>query len=177
MAHLTPKIWMSRALDEARLAQEHGDVPVGAVVVRDGDIIARGHNRREADQDPTAHAELLAISAASRVLGSWRLERCALYVTLEPCAMCAGAIVLSRLPELIYGAADAKAGAAGSVFDLVRESRLNHRVDVTSGVLADDCGGLLTSFFRSARVRSRAEGPRWGGKQAATLPDRPGGVA
>ena len=168
---------MSRALDEARLALEHSDVPVGAVVVRDGDVIAGAHNRREADQDPTAHAELLAIRAASRVVGSWRLDGCTLYVTLEPCAMCAGAIVLSRLPVLVYGAADPKAGAAGSVFDLVREPRLNHRVDVTAGVMADECGGLLTSFFREARLRSRDDGPRWTGKQAATLPDRPGGVA
>ena len=177
MAQLTHKIWMSRALDEARLAVDHGDVPVGAVVVADGEVIATGHNRREVDGDPTAHAELLAVRAAARTLGSWRLDGCALYVTLEPCTMCAGALVLARLPELIYGAADPKAGAAGSLYDLVREPRLNHRVDVVDGVLADECGEILTTFFRAARARSRSDGPRWTRPAAANLPDRPGGVA
>ena len=177
MAQLTSKIWMSRALDEAREALAHGDVPVGAIVVRDGEVIAAAHNRREVDQDPTAHAELLAVRQAAGVVGSWRLDGCALYVTLEPCAMCAGALVLARLPDLVYGAADPKAGAAGSVFDLVREPRLNHRVDVTPGVMAAECGEVLTAFFRAARTRSRADGPRWSAAQAATLPDRPGGVA
>lgn len=118
-------------------------------------MIAAAHNRREVDRDPTAHAELLAVRAAAAAIGSWRLDGCTLYVTLEPCAMCAGAMVLARLPALVYGADDPKAGAAGSVFDLVRDPRLNHRVQVTSGVLADECGQLLTRFFRARRARSR----------------------
>ncbi len=162
MAQLTHKIWMARALDEARLALDHGDVPVGAVVVRDGEIIARAHNRREVDQDPTAHAEVLAIRAAAEAVGSWRLESCALYVTLEPCTMCAGALVLSRVPELVYGASDPKAGAAGSLFDLVREPRLNHRLEVVDGVMAAECGEVLRAFFAAARARARSAGPRWG---------------
>ena len=161
MAQLTHKLWMGRALDEARLALEHGDVPIGAVVVRDGEIIAAAHNRREVDQDPTAHAEMLAIRDAAEVVGSWRLEGCTLYVTLEPCTMCAGALVLARVPELVFGADDPKAGAVGSLYDLAREPRLNHRVEVESGVLGTECGALLTDFFRAARVRSRSDGPRW----------------
>ena len=177
MAQLTHKLWMGRALEEARLALEHGDVPVGAAVVRDGEILALAHNRREADQDPSAHAELIAVRAAAATLGSWRLEGCALYVTLEPCTMCAGALVLARLPLLVYGAKDPKAGAVDSLYDLVREPRLNHRVEVVEGVLADECGDLLRDFFRAARARSRTDGPRWSGPGAATLPDRSGGVA
>ena len=171
MAQLTHKLWMSHALDQARLARDHGDVPVGAVVVRDGEIIARAHNRREVEQDPTGHAELLAIQGAASVLGSWRLERCALYVTLEPCTMCAGAIVLARIPELVIGTNDPKTGAAGSLFDLVREPRLNHRVELTTGVLADESAELLRAFFQAARSRSKAGGPRWAPQQAATLSD------
>lgn len=177
MAQLTHKIWMSRALDEARLATEHGDVPVGAVVVRDGGIVAVGRNRREADQDPTAHAEILAVREAAAVLGSWRLDGCTLYVTLEPCTMCAGALVLARLPALVYGAADPKAGAAGSLYDLVREPRLNHAVTVVDGIMAAECGEVLTAFFRAARTRSKEHGPRWTPAETATLPDRSGGVA
>ena len=177
MAQLTHKIWMSRALDEARLAQTHGDVPVGAVVVRDGEVIATGHNRREVDQDPTAHAELLAVRAAAAAVGSWRLDGCTLYVTLEPCTMCAGALVLARLPELVFAATDPKAGAAGSVYDLVREPRLNHRMEVTSGVMGSEAGELLKAFFAAARARSKQSGPRWRPAGAATLPDRTGGVA
>ena len=177
MAQLTHKIWMDRALDEARLALDHGDVPVGAVVVADGEVIAAAHNRREVDADPTAHAELLAVRAAAAHLGSWRLENCSLYVTLEPCTMCAGALVLARLPELVYGARDPKAGAAGSLYDLVREPRLNHRVDVVEGVLADECGQVLTAFFQAARARSRADGPRWRAPAAGSLPGESGGVA
>ena len=177
MAQLTHKIWMARALDEARAALEHGDVPVGAVVVSDGQIIATGHNRREVDADPTAHAEMIAVRAAAKTLGSWRLEGCSLYVTLEPCAMCAGALVLARLPELVYGTTDPKAGAAGSVFDLVREPRLNHRMAVVEGVSAAESAELLKAFFAEARTRSRQSGPRWTPPVAATLPDRPGGVA
>jgi len=148
---------MRRALAEADLAAVGGDehepdVPVGCVVLdRDGTVIATGHNRREADHDPTAHAETVAIRAAGRALGSWRLDGCTLVVTLEPCAMCAGAIVLARLARLVYGAADPKAGACGSVLDVTGERRLNHRVAVTSGVLEADCGELLREFFRRKR--------------------------
>lgn len=172
MAQLTHKLWMDRAITQAKLARVLGDVPVGAVIVRDGRVIAAAHNRREVDQDPTAHAELLVIRAAARVLGSWRLEDCTLYVTLEPCAMCAGATVLARLPELVYGAADPKAGAAGSLFDIPRDERLNYRVEVTGGVLAEECGELLTRFFRARRASSRPTA------DTATLPStRNGGVA
>jgi tRNA(adenine34) deaminase len=155
MAQLEHRIWMGRALEQARLALATDDVPVGAVVVRDGDVIAKAANRREADQDPTAHAEILAVRAAAAALGSWRLERCALYVTLEPCTMCAGALVLARLPLLVYGAPDPKAGAAGSLYNLVQEPRLNHRLDVVPGVLADDCGRLLVRFFQARRGATR----------------------
>lgn len=159
VAQLTHKLWMDRALAQARQAAATGDVPVGAVVVRAGQVIAAAHNRREAEQDPTAHAELLALREAAGVLGSWRLDGCTLYVTLEPCTMCAGALVLARLPALVFAAKDPKAGAVGSLYDVARDSRLNHRVEVTGGVLAEECGALLTGFFRSKRTRSpRDEG-------------------
>lgn len=140
---------MRLALDEAVLAPDTGDVPVGAVVLGpDGAVLGRGRNEREATGDPTAHAEVLAIRAAARTVGGWRLRGCTLLVTLEPCTMCAGAIVLSRLDRVVYGATDPKAGAAGSLWDLVRDRRLNHRPEVIHGVLAADCGRLLTDFFR-----------------------------
>ena len=145
--------WMREALAGARRAATHGDVPVGAVIVKEGLVISRGRNRRELDHDPTAHAEVVAIRRAARKLGSWRLDGCRLFVTLEPCAMCAGAIVLSRLPTLIYGASDPKAGFVGSLGDLCREPRLNHRVEVISGVLGADCGKILVDFFRERRLR------------------------
>ncbi len=148
--------WMREALAAARRAPAHRDVPVGAVVVKDGAVLARAHNRREADRDPTAHAEVIAIRRAARRLGTWRLDGCTLYVTLEPCAMCAGAIVLARLPRLVFGAADPKAGFAGSLGDLCRDERLNHRVRVTSGVQAAECGAMLKAFFREKRAASRA---------------------
>jgi tRNA(adenine34) deaminase len=157
MAQLTHRVWMDRALQQARLAVDHDDVPVGAVVVRQGEVLAEAHNRREVDADPTAHAEILVLRAAAAALGSWRLEGCTLYVTLEPCAMCAGALVLARLPALVYAATDPKAGAVGSLYDIAREPRLNHQVEVESGVLADECGDLLQRFFRSRRAPSRAE--------------------
>ncbi len=147
---------MRDALGSARRALVHGDVPVGAAVVKDGFVIARGRNARERDGDPTAHAEIVAIRRAAKKLGSWRLSGCTLYVTLEPCAMCAGAMVLARLPRLVYGAADPKAGFTGSLGDLVRHPRLNHRVDVTAGVLEAECGRILVEFFRDRR----AEKPR-----------------
>jgi tRNA(adenine34) deaminase len=143
--------FMRLAIREAERALEHEDVPVGAVIVRDGEVAGIGHNERELRQDPTAHAELLAIREAARTLGSWRLLECVLYVTLEPCAMCAGAIVLARLPRVIYGASDPKAGAAGSVLDILGEPRLNHRPEVGAGLLADVSAALLRDFFGSRR--------------------------
>jgi tRNA(adenine34) deaminase len=142
---------MRAALREARASEARDEVPVGCVIVHDGMIVGRGHNQVEALQDATAHAEVLAIGAASNALGSWRLADCTLYVTLEPCAMCAGAIVLARLGRLVYGAADPKAGACGSVLDVIGERRLNHRVAVTRGVLEPECGELLRAFFRRKR--------------------------
>ena len=148
----TDERWMRDALaaaDEARLA---GEVPVGALVVRDDEVIGRAGNRTLRDQDPTAHAESLAIRAAAQALGSWRLEGCTLYVTLEPCAMCAGAIVLARMPRVVFGAWDEKAGMAGSVGDLLRHPRLNHRPEVRGGVLGDECGAVLREFFQARRA-------------------------
>jgi tRNA(adenine34) deaminase len=143
---------MREALAEARAALGTGDVPVGAVVVGpDGEVLARGRNAREATGDPTAHAEVLALRAAAERLGRWRLDGCTLVVTLEPCAMCAGAVVLARVPRLVLGAWDPKAGACGSVHDLVRDRRLNHRVEVVGGVLEDECGALLREFFAGRR--------------------------
>jgi tRNA(adenine34) deaminase len=146
--------WMREALAVARDAQRDGEVPVGAVVVRDGDMIAGAANRTIRDQDATAHAEILAIREASRLLGSWRLSRCTLYATLEPCAMCAGALVLARTARVVFGAWDEKAGMAGSVGDVLRHPRLNHRPEVRGGVLADECGALLREFFGARRSKS-----------------------
>lgn len=153
--------FMAQALDEARAALRHDDVPVGAVVVRGEEVLARAHNRREADADPTAHAELLAVRAAARALGSWRLDGCTLYVTLEPCFMCAGALVNARLPRLVFGATDPKAGAVGSLADVPRDARLNHRLLVTSGVAAEACGAVLKAFFAARRgPRDAGDPPR-----------------
>jgi tRNA(adenine34) deaminase len=148
---------MRAALREAQASAERDEVPVGCVIVHEGLVIGRGHNQVEGLADATAHAEIVAIGAASSALGSWRLSECTLYVTLEPCAMCAGAIVLARLGRLVYGAADPKAGACGSVLDVIHEPRLNHRVDVTSGVLAEACGELLREFFAAKRRASAAK--------------------
>lgn len=142
---------MRLALAEARAALITGDVPIGAVAVRHGQVISSGRNRREADHDATAHAELIALQGASRALGRWRLDDVTLYCTLEPCAMCAGAMVLARLGRLVYGAIDLKAGMAGSIDDLLRHPRLNHRVDVSGGLLADECAALLHDFFTRLR--------------------------
>jgi tRNA(adenine34) deaminase len=142
---------MNEALALARDAAVHDDVPVGALVVRNGEIIGRGANRTVRDQDPTAHAEVLAIRQAAAASGNWRLESCEMFVTLEPCAMCVGAIVLARLDRVTFGAWDEKAGMAGSVGDLLRHPRLNHRPEVVSGVLADECGQLLRDFFATRR--------------------------
>ena len=143
--------FMLLAIREAERALEHDDVPVGAVIVSDGEVLASGHNERELRQDPSAHAELLAIREAARTLGSWRLLDCVLYVTLEPCAMCAGAIVLARIPRVIYAASDPKAGAAGSVLDVLAEPRLNHRPEVAGGLFSDESSALLRDFFASRR--------------------------
>ncbi len=145
---------MREALRTARRALLHGDVPVGAVIVHNGAVIARGHNRREVDKDPTAHAEFLAIRKAARKLGDWRLTGCTLYVTLEPCAQCAGAIVLARIPRVVYGAADPKAGFAGSLGNLCQDQRLNHRVELEAGVLAVESSQLLREFFRARRKKT-----------------------
>ena len=150
--------YIRNALDLARDAAKRNEVPVGAVVVRNGAIIGAATNRTVRDQDPTAHAEVLAIREASAKLDSWRLDDCTLYVTLEPCAMCAGAVILSRMKRVVFGAWDEKAGMAGSVGDLLRHSRLNHKPEVRGGVLAQECGALLEEFFqthRSAEVSTR----------------------
>ncbi len=142
---------MRLAMREAELAVAHDDVPVGAVVVARGEVIGAGHNERELRQDPSAHAEMIALRDAARHLGTWRVLDAVLYVTLEPCAMCAGAIVLARVPRVVYGCTDPKAGAAGSVLDVLAEPRLNHRPAVAGGLLADECAGLLRAFFASRR--------------------------
>jgi tRNA(adenine34) deaminase len=143
--------WMRVALAEGERAAALGEVPVGAVVVLEGEVIGRGYNRRETDRDPLAHAEVLAIRDAARSIGGWRLEGTTLYVTLEPCAMCAGALVLARVDRLVFGAGDPKAGWCGSLGDLVRDPRLNHRLEVTRGVLEVECGDRLREFFRGLR--------------------------
>ena len=150
--------WMQHALAEARSAYNEDEVPVGAVVIRDGRIIGRGHNRIEGLQDPTAHAEILAIGAAASAVKSWRLEGASIYVTVEPCSMCAGALVLSRMKRLVFGARDPKTGACGSVLNIVQNARLNHRVEVTEGVLADEASRLLQAFFRQLRRGELKEG-------------------
>ena len=142
---------MGLAIEQARLAEAAGDVPIGAVIAKDGEIIAAEHNRRIIDADPTAHAEMLAIRSAAEAVGDWRLDGCTLAVTLEPCCMCAGAIVLARLARLVYGAADPKAGAVDTLFQICTDERLNHRVEVISGVQAGECGQMLTEFFRAQR--------------------------
>ncbi|HEY9429385.1 MAG TPA: tRNA adenosine(34) deaminase TadA [Gemmatimonadaceae bacterium] len=146
--------WMRRALEEARGALARGDVPVGAVIVRAGELLSASANRTVADGDATAHAEVLAIREASRAHESWRLDDCTLYVTLEPCAMCAGALVLSRMERVVFGAWDEKAGMSGSVEDLLRHPRLNHRPQVRGGVLGAECGALLSEFFAGRRAKS-----------------------
>jgi tRNA(adenine34) deaminase len=144
---------MEAALTEARAAAAIGEVPIGAVVVREGEVVGGGHNRRETDGDPLAHAEILAIRQAAGVVGGWRLSGCTLYVTLEPCAMCAGAIVAARIERLVYGPADPKAGFCGSLGNLVQDPRLNHRLDVTYGVLAEESAALLRGFFAGLRLK------------------------
>lgn len=142
---------MRLALEEAVAAEAHGDVPIGAVVVRDGEVIARRHNERELTGDPTAHAEVLALRDAAAVVGHWRLLDCTLYVTLEPCVMCAGALVNARIGRVVYGATDPKAGAVASLYEVCADERLNHRPPVEHGVLAEECGALLKAFFAARR--------------------------
>jgi tRNA(adenine34) deaminase len=152
-SHFFPRdeYFMRLALREAERATEHDDVPIGAVLVHEGEVLATGRNERELRQDPTAHAEVLALREAAEKLGTWRVLESVLYVTLEPCAMCAGAIVLARVPRVVFGAWDPKAGAAGSVLDVLAQPQLNHRPEVAGGLLAEECGALLSSFFASRR--------------------------
>ena len=146
------KAFMELALEEARAALEHDDVPIGCVIARGDEVLARAHNARERDADPTAHAEILALRAAAHAIGSWRLEGCSVYVTLEPCVMCAGAIVLSRVEALVYGAPDPKAGAVRSLYNVADDARLNHRVRVTAGLLEQESGELLRAYFSAKRA-------------------------
>jgi tRNA(adenine34) deaminase len=151
--------YMRAAIEEAQKAAAIGEVPIGAVIVRDGEIVGRGYNLRETRKDPTLHAEMIAIREASERLGGWRLIGCTLYVTLEPCPMCAGAIVQSRIEQVVYGAVDPKAGCAGTLMNLLEEPRFNHQVPVVEGVLALECGQLLTDFFRSLRKKRKSAPP------------------
>jgi tRNA(adenine34) deaminase len=148
---------MEQALEQARLAAEAGEVPVGAVVVRDREIVGRGHNRNLLDNDPTAHAEIVALRQAAERLGNHRLSGCVMFATIEPCAMCAGAMIHARLARLVYGASDPKAGAGGSVLAVLNHPKLNHQMEVTSGVLADKCSEILTSFFHGRRKQNQIE--------------------
>ena len=149
--------YMELAFAAAQRARELGEIPVGAVIVHNGEVIATAHNRRELDQDSTAHAEMIAIRAAAEVLGSWRMIGASLYVTLEPCTMCAGALVLARVDRLVFGCRDPKAGAVRSLFEIVEDERLNHRVEVVEGVSKDRCSALLTEFFAGIRARKKKE--------------------
>jgi len=147
--------FMRVAIEAAKIAEDNGDVPIGAVIVHQNQIIGKAYNQREQLKDPTAHAEIVALTQAAAFRQSWRLDGCTMYVTLEPCPMCAGALVLSRMDRLVYGCHDPKAGACGSLYDIVRDERLNHRLTVTSGVLADECSRLLQDFFKPRRPDSQ----------------------
>jgi tRNA(adenine34) deaminase len=153
---MSDEFWMHAALEEARLAELHADVPVGAVIVKEGQIIGRGHNRRESDHDPTAHAEIIAIRQAAQFIGHWRLEAATLYCTLEPCPMCAGAMVLARLPVLVFATTDPKGGAGGSVMNVIQHPQLNHQVEVRQGCCQAESAQLLVNFF----AKLRAEGQK-----------------
>ena len=144
--------YMRAAIEAAKIAEENGDVPIGAVIVYKGQIIGRAYNQREQLADPTAHAEIIALTQAAAFLESWHLHDCTMYVTLEPCCMCAGALVLSRIDRLVYGCDDPKSGACGSLYNIVEDTRLNHRLKVTSGILAEDCGQQLQEFFEQKRL-------------------------
>lgn len=149
------QLYMQIAMEEAKKAASFGEVPIGAIIVRDGEVIARAHNLRETTQNAVTHAELSAIQDACLKIGNWRLEKTTLYVTLEPCPMCAGAILQSRIPRIVYGARDPKAGAVHSLYELLNDSRFNHECDVTEGVLGDECGAILTLFFKSIRDKKK----------------------
>ncbi len=146
---------MQMAIEQARIAEDNGDVPIGAVIVFEGRIIGKAYNQREQLQDPTAHAEIIALTQAAAALENWHLNGCTIYVTLEPCPMCAGALVLSRMDRLVYGCDDPKAGACKSLYNIVQDERLNHRLEVTSGVLAEQCGQLLQEFFAQRRIENK----------------------
>jgi len=146
---------MAVAIDQAEIARQNGDVPVGAVIVRKGQLIAKAYNQREQLNDPTAHAEIIALTQAAEAVGSWRLDGCTIYVTLEPCAMCAGALVLARIDRLVYGCEDPKAGACGSLYNIVQDGRLNQRLEVTSGVMEKECREQLQGFFANRRIENQ----------------------
>lgn len=147
--------YMRMAIDQAFLAEEKGDVPIGAVITYQGRIVAKAHNQRQLLNDPTAHAEMIALTQAAEAIGNWRLHGCTIYVTLEPCSMCAGALVLARIDRLVFGTDDPKAGACGSLYNIVQDSRLNHRVEINAGVLAEDCKAQLQAFFQRRREEKR----------------------
>ncbi len=149
--------YMQMAIEQAQIAEENGDVPIGAIIVHENQIIGKAYNQREQLADPTAHAEIIALTQAAAALENWRLNGCTIYVTLEPCPMCAGALVLSRMDRLVYGCDDPKAGACGSLYNIVRDERLNHLLEVTSGVLADECSLLLQEFFQRRRVENNQQ--------------------
>jgi tRNA(adenine34) deaminase len=151
--------FMQLALDQAGIAQENGDVPIGVVIVHNGQVIAKAYNQREQLQDPTAHAEIISLTQAAAALENWHLHGCTMYVTLEPCCMCAGALVLARIDRLVYGCSDPKTGACGSLYNIVQDGRLNHRVEVTSGVLANECSQLLQQFFQKKRQETSQPKP------------------
>ncbi len=146
--------YMRIAIAQAQIAEENGDVPIGAVIVHNGQVIAKAYNQREQLQDPTAHAEIIALTQAAAAMENWHLHGCTMYVTLEPCCMCAGALVLARIDRLVYGCADPKTGACGSLYNIVQDERLNHRLEIASGVLADECSQLLQKFFENRRVKN-----------------------
>jgi tRNA(adenine34) deaminase len=149
--------YMRKAVEQAKIAEENGDVPIGTVIVYRDQIIGKAYNQREQLKDPTAHAEIIALTQAAAYLQSWRLTGCTMYVTLEPCPMCAGALVLARIDRLVYGCDDPKAGACGSLYDIVRDERLNHRLEVTSGILAEECSKLLQEFFQHRRIENNLQ--------------------
>lgn len=151
------QLYMKVAIEQAQIAEENGDVPIGAVIVYQNQIIGKAYNQREQLQDPTAHAEIIALTQAAAFLESWRLHGCTMYVTLEPCTMCAGALVLARIDRLVYGCDDPKTGAIKSLYNIVTDERLNHIIDVTSGVLAEECSGLLQQFFRRRRFENNQQ--------------------
>lgn len=154
MQHVT---FMKEAIKEAKKAESIGEVPIGAIIVKDGEIIGRGYNLRETNQLSNAHAEMIAIVQANEFVGSWRLEDCTLYVTLEPCPMCAGAIVQSRIPTVVFGATDPKGGCCGTIYNLLDEEKFNHRCEVISGVLEEECGQLLSDFFKNLRQKKKQQ--------------------